>query len=156
MTEERQQRPWSHDIPDGPWDYIVIGTGIGGMVSAALLSKLGRRVLVLEQHNIPGGFTQMFKRPGYRWDVGVHIVGEMSEMSYPGRLLKELTDGRLEWEPVGEVYDEFNFPDGFTIQFPNAKDAFRETLVDAAKKPVQKLQKLFDPKSKIQNPRSKR
>ncbi|NIX24310.1 MAG: NAD(P)-binding protein, partial [Actinobacteria bacterium] len=78
------------------------------MVSAAMLAKLGRRVLVLEQHNIPGGFTQMFRRPGYRWDVGVHIVGEMTSRSYAGRVLESLTDGRLEWEPVGPVYDEFN------------------------------------------------
>ena len=105
MTHRRDARPWSHDIPDGPWDYIVIGSGIGGMTAAALLAKLGRRVLVLEQHNIPGGFTQTFKRPGYRWDVGVHIVGEMSMRSAAGRLLHELTDGRLAWEPVGEVYD---------------------------------------------------
>jgi all-trans-retinol 13,14-reductase len=100
------------------------------MAAAAMLAKLGRRVLVLEQHNIPGGFTQMFKRPGYRWDVGVHIVGEMSAMSYPGRVLDSLTEGRLEWEPVGEIYDEFNFPDGFTIQLPDSPDAFRETLID--------------------------
>ncbi|NIS35537.1 MAG: NAD(P)-binding protein, partial [Actinobacteria bacterium] len=73
-----------------------------------MLAKLGRRVLVLEQHNIPGGFTQMFRRPGYRWDVGVHIVGEMTSRSYAGRVLESLTDGRLEWEPVGPVYDEFN------------------------------------------------
>ena len=95
-----------------------------------MLAKLGRRVLVLEQHNIPGGFTQMFKRPGYRWDVGVHIVGEMSPMSYPGRLLAALTDGRLQWESVGEIYDEFNFPDGFTIQLPDTPEKFRETLID--------------------------
>jgi len=123
-------RPWSHEIPETPWDYIVIGSGMGGMVSAAMLAKLGRRVLVLEQHNIPGGFTQMFKRPGYRWDVGVHIVGEMSEMSYLGRLLQTLTDGRLQWEPVGDVYDEFNFPDGFSIQLPDSREQFRETLID--------------------------
>ena len=123
-------RPWSHDIPNGSWDYVVIGSGIGGMAAAAMLSKLGRRVLVLEQHNIPGGFTQMFKRPGYRWDVGVHIVGEMSQASYPGRLLNALTDGRLEWEPLGDIYDEFNFPDGFTIQLPDSPEGFRETLVD--------------------------
>ncbi len=128
---DQPNRPWSHEIPDGPWDYIVIGSGIGGMASAAMLSKLGRRVLVLEQHNIPGGFTQMFKRPGYRWDVGVHIVGEMSEASYPGRLLQTLTDGRLQWQPVGEFYDEFNFPDGFSIQLPDTPEAFRETLIDA-------------------------
>ena len=100
------------------------------MAAAAMLAKLGRRVLVLEQHNIPGGFTQMFKRPGYRWDVGVHIVGEMSPMSYPGRLLAALTDGRLQWESVGEIYDEFNFPDGFTIQLPDTPEKFRETLID--------------------------
>ncbi len=129
MTD-RTDRPWSHEIPDGPWDYVVIGSGIGGMAAAAMLSKLGRRVLVFEQHNIPGGFTQMFKRPGYRWDVGVHIVGEMSQASYPGRLLNTLTDGRLQWEPLGDIYDEFNFPDGFTIQLPNSADGFRETLVD--------------------------
>ena len=124
----KPDQPWSHNIPDTNWDYVVIGSGMGGMTSAALLAKLGRKVLVLEQHNIPGGFTQMFKRPGYRWDVGVHIVGEMSERSYLGRLLRNLTNGDLQWEPVGEIYDEFNFPDGFTIQFPNTPDAFRETL----------------------------
>ncbi len=124
-------RPWSHDIPDGPWDAIVIGSGMGGMSGAALLAKLGKRILVLERHAIPGGFTQTFKRPGYRWDVGVHIIGEMTHRSFPGRLLSDLTDGRLEWEPVGPIYDEFNFPDGFTIQFPDSPEAFRATLTEA-------------------------
>jgi all-trans-retinol 13,14-reductase len=131
MTTMSDTRPWSHDIPEGPWDYVVVGSGIGGMAAAAMLAEVGRRVLVLEQHNIPGGFTQTFKRPGYRWDVGVHLVGEMTERSFPGRLMACLTDGRLEWEPVGEIYDEFNFPEGFTIQFPNSQEAFRETLIDA-------------------------
>ncbi len=130
-TESALARPWSHDIPDGPWDYVVIGSGMGGMTAAAMLSKLGRRVLVLEQHNIPGGFTQTFRRPGYRWDVGVHIVGEMTERAYTGRLLTWLTDGRLQWESVGEIYDEFHFPDGFVIQFPSSIEGFRQTLADA-------------------------
>ncbi len=123
------QRPWSHEIPEGPWDAVVIGSGIGGMTTASTLAKLGRRVLVLERHVIPGGFTQTFKRPGYRWDVGVHIVGEMTERSFAGRLLADLSDGRLQWESVGPIYDEFNFPDGFTIQFPDSPEEFRETLI---------------------------
>ena len=130
MTVTKRVKYWSRDIPEGRWDYIVIGSGMGGMASAALLSKMGKRVLVVEQHVIPGGFTQTFKRPGYHWDVGVHLVGEMTERSYVGRLLSDLTDGRLAWESVGEIYDEFNFPDGFTIQFPNSKPAFRETLYE--------------------------
>lgn len=130
MAVPKKEKFWSREIPEGKWDYIVIGSGMGGMTAAALLAKIGRRVLVIEQHYVPGGFTQTFKRPGYRWDVGVHLVGEMTERSYLGRLLKDLTDGRLLWEPVGEIYDEFHFPDGFTIQFPNSKPAFRETLYD--------------------------
>ena len=41
---------WSKEGREGPWDYIIIGSGMGGMSAAALLTKLGRRVLVLEQH----------------------------------------------------------------------------------------------------------
>ena len=48
------------------WDAIVIGSGIGGLSTAATLSKLAeKRVLVLERHYTGGGFTQTFRRPGY-------------------------------------------------------------------------------------------
>lgn len=130
MAVQTKEKHWSREVPEGPFDYIVIGSGMGGMTAAALLSKLGRRVLVIEQHLIPGGFTQTFKRPGYHWDVGVHLVGEMTKRSYLGRLLADLTEDRLQWESVGEIYDEFNFPGGFTIQFPNTKPAFRDTLYE--------------------------
>ena len=82
-SQTASTRPWSHEIPEGHWDAVIIGTGMGGMVAGATLAKVGKRVLLLEQHNIPGGFTQTFKRPGYRWDVGVHIVGEMSDRGFP-------------------------------------------------------------------------
>ena len=55
------------------FDVIVIGSGIGGLTCAALLSKFYRkRVLVLEQHFTVGGFTHGFDRQGkFHWDVGV-------------------------------------------------------------------------------------
>jgi len=121
---------WSKTSPDVRWDYIVIGSGMGGMTTAALLAKLGKRVLVLEQHYVPGGFTHMFKRPGYIWDVGVHAVGEVSEKTMTGRLLHRLTDGELQWASLGEVYDEFHFPD-LRIDFPNTPQKFRDNLVEA-------------------------
>ena len=37
------------------WDTIVIGSGAGGLTAAAALAKHGQRVLVLEQHYLPGG-----------------------------------------------------------------------------------------------------
>jgi all-trans-retinol 13,14-reductase len=122
---------------DERWDAIVIGSGLGGLASAALLSNMGKRVLVLERHYVIGGFTHTFKRKGYEWDVGVHYVGEVHrERSVLGQLFNHLTDGELKWEGMGEVYDriifgdeEFpfrsgvqNFKDGLREQFPDAKD----------------------------------
>ncbi|MCC6874838.1 MAG: NAD(P)/FAD-dependent oxidoreductase [Sandaracinaceae bacterium] len=129
--DDEGERPWSKDIPEGPWDYVVIGSGMGGMTTASILAKLGRRVLVLEQHYVPGGFTHVFKRPGYHWDVGVHAVGEVTEHSMTGRILAALTNGELTWASLGEAYDQFHFPDGFRIDFPDSPAQFRQNLLDA-------------------------
>ena len=66
------------------YDYIVIGSGMGGMTAAAMLSKLGKKVLVLEQHYVPGGYTHTFKRKKYLWDVGVHAVGRSNRALHDG------------------------------------------------------------------------
>ncbi len=134
---EARSRYWSKTAPEGPWDALVVGSGMGGMTAAALLSKLGMRVLVLEQHYVPGGYTHTFRRKGYVWDVGVHAVGEVTEHSLTGRLLRGLTDGELEWASLGPVYDAFHYParhageDGFQIDFPDSPHRFRENLVAA-------------------------
>jgi all-trans-retinol 13,14-reductase len=128
-----KDKPWSKRADlTGPWDYVVVGSGMGGMTAAALLSQIGRRVLVIEQHYVPGGFTHSFKRPGgYSWDVGVHAVGEVTERSLTGRLLSALTEGRLRWASLGPVYDEFHYPGDFRIDFPDTPQEFRDNLCAA-------------------------
>lgn len=54
------------------YDVIVIGAGLGGLVSGAYLAKNGKKVLVLEQHNIPGGCATTFTRKGVTFEVGLH------------------------------------------------------------------------------------
>lgn len=122
---------WSTSSPERDWDYVVIGSGMGGMTAAALLAKLGRRVLVLEQHYTPGGFTHSFRRKHWTWDVGVHAIGEVTRHSMTGRVLERLTGGRLKWASLGPVYDEFHWPDGFRIDFPDSPEQFRANLVAA-------------------------
>ena len=56
------------------WDAIVFGSGMGVWASATALSKIGRRVLLLEQHQAFGGLTNSFSRDGFTWDVGIHYL----------------------------------------------------------------------------------
>jgi all-trans-retinol 13,14-reductase len=90
---------------DADYDAIVIGSGIGGLCSAALLSKLGKKVIVLEQHYTAGGFTHAYERNGYEWDVGVHYIGDMGRKSQGRALFDCISGGNLKWAEMDPVYD---------------------------------------------------
>ncbi len=113
----------------GPYDAIVIGSGIGGLGAAAFLSRYaGKRVLVLERHYTAGGFTHTFRRPGYEWDVGLHYIGEVfSEKSEFFRVMDDVTDGKMQWASMGDVYDRIVFPDR-AYDFRTGQKNFRDGL----------------------------
>lgn len=93
-------------------DAIVVGSGMGSLVTAAILAKqAGKRVLILERHYVPGGFTHVFRRSGYEWDVGLHYVGQMDPQSSMRQQLDYLTDGQVDWTSMGRIYDEMRFDD---------------------------------------------
>lgn len=93
---------------NGPYDAIVIGSGVGGLTSAACLARMGQKVLVLEQHYSAGGFNQCFERHGYAWDVGVHCVGEVGHPSSLAHKVSHfISEGRLHWAALHENYDTF-------------------------------------------------
>ncbi len=123
---------------NGPYDAIVIGSGIGGLTTAACLSKAGKKVLVLEQHYTAGGYTHSYSRNGYEWDVGVHYIGDVGHKSSVARKVFDfVSDGALEWAPMDANYDRFyygedqydltagkqNFLDGLYAYFPEEKAA---------------------------------
>lgn len=89
------------------FDAIVIGSGLGGITTAALLAKSKKKVLVLEKHYVPGGFTHTFRRGKYSWDVGVHYVGQVhEEEALMRKIFDYVTEGTLQWAFMGEVYDK--------------------------------------------------
>ena len=74
------------------YDAIVIGSGMGGLTTAALLSELGWKVCVLEQHYTAGGYTHSYDRAGYEWDVGVHYIGDVGAKTRTRRMFDFLSD----------------------------------------------------------------
>jgi prolycopene isomerase len=60
-------------LPPGSYDAVVIGAGLGGLSAAAAFARQGFKVLVLEQHSVPGGYASAFTRPGgFTFDVSLH------------------------------------------------------------------------------------
>ena len=59
------------------YDVVIIGSGVSSLTSAAILSKKGYSVCVLEQHTKPGGYMHCFSRFGERFDTGAHYVGAL-------------------------------------------------------------------------------
>lgn len=117
-----------HQIAEA-WDAVVIGSGMGGLTTAALLAKHTRlRVLVLERHYTAGGYTHSFSRPGFDWDVGVHYIGQVHDPDAPLRRASDhLTEGRLEWRRVPDVYDRAIIA-GHEYEFVSGEQRFRERM----------------------------
>jgi len=75
-------------------DAVIIGAGISGLVDAILVAESGRRVVVLEQHTVPGGYLQQFKRKGVTFDVGFHYMGS----TQPGRPMRQFLEHLQIWD----------------------------------------------------------
>jgi all-trans-retinol 13,14-reductase len=124
------------------YDAIVIGSGMGGLTTAALLSELGWKVCVLEQHYTAGGYTHSYERKGYEWDVGVHYIGDVGAQTQTRRMFDFLSGGQLEWAPMAAEYDRFyigdkvfnakagkqEFRDNLLRQFPNEQQAIDDYM----------------------------
>ncbi|MHA7058214.1 phytoene desaturase family protein [Aquimarina sp. M1] len=123
---DKSYKKFTPDIVFTDDTYVIIGSGIGGLSTAVFLAKAGKKVVVLEQHYTPGGFTHTFKRrKGLVWDVGVHYVGNMDEKSGLRRIFNYLSDNKLKWDSMGDPYD-VAYVDGRKFEFVSGKENFRK------------------------------
>src|SRR6187549_434226 len=72
------------------FDTIIIGSGAGGLAAAICLARAGQKVLVLEQHDVPGGWCHSFNLKGQRFCPGVHYIGLIDKGQSTSRLYEGL------------------------------------------------------------------
>lgn len=112
------------------YDIIIIGSGLGGLECASLLSKAGCSVLVLEQGRQPGGCLQSYRRGQHWFDSGLHYVGGLDN----GQPLHDAFDRlgllSLEWQRLdADGFDRVTIGQQ-TYHLAEGNEHFVETLAE--------------------------
>jgi all-trans-retinol 13,14-reductase len=123
------------------FDAVIIGSGLGGLLCANILSKEGYKVCVVEKHYQIGGCLQNFTREGCVFDTGIHYIGRLGKgevlhqyFKYFGLTekikLKKLDDDGFDIIAFGDTEEEFKYAMGssqfvnkLTENFPSEKEA---------------------------------
>eukprot|EP00985_Skeletonema_marinoi_P035236 scaffold46018_cov153-Skeletonema_marinoi.AAC.1 len=113
----------------GSIDVAIVGSGIGALSNAAVLSRQGFKVAVFEQNSVVGGCTHTFTKDGFTFDTGVHYVGGMS--SVVKNLYDQVSDGQLKWDKIDNTYDViYNGTTGERIEMTDDHDQNRRVLTE--------------------------
>ena len=134
------------------FDTIIIGSGAGGLSTAVCLARAGQKVLVLEQHYVPGGWCHSFLLNGQRFSPGVHYIGQMDKGSSTSELFEALgiANDLVFFKMKKEAYEHCWIGDE-RIDMPAGMDELYETLSDrfpAEKKGLKKYLKVVAQVSK--------
>jgi phytoene dehydrogenase-like protein len=118
------------------YDIIIIGAGLGGLTAGAKLSKEGKKVLIIEQHKIPGGCATTYKRKDFKVEVGLNALGGLDKVDIKQKIFSELG-----------VFDNVKFLR--LAEFYKYRIGEREIVVpDNAEAAIDKLSKEFPEEQK--------
>ena len=112
------------------YDAVIIGSGLGGLECAHILSKAGMSVLLLERGTQAGGCLQSYRRLGLAFDTGFHYVGGLDEGQSLHSGFRHLGLLRLPWQRLDNHFDRVTIGNQ-TFSFAQGYDAFVETLTAA-------------------------
>jgi phytoene dehydrogenase-like protein len=147
LKRERDDMAETASTRETHFDIIVVGSGMGGLTCASLLTQFyDKKVLILESHSKIGGYTHSFSRSvrdrRVSWDVGLHYVGQMGEKSSLRKVMNRVTGGKVQWKKLSDPHQWFIYP-GLKIAVPSSSDQFKSKLMELFPSEVDKIGTYF-------------
>ncbi|MEB3248943.1 MAG: carotenoid isomerase [Merismopediaceae bacterium] len=129
----------------GSWDVIVIGSGIGGLVTATQLAAKGVKVLVLERYLIPGGSAGYFERQGYRFDVGASMIFGFGQQGTTNLLTRALAAVGQSLETIADpVQIHYHLPQGLEVKVHRDYEKFLQELTARFPQEARGIRQFYD------------
>lgn len=140
--------PPEFDTPefDAPeFDVIIIGSGIGGLVTATQLAAKGAKVLVLESYLIPGGSSGYFERNGYRFDVGASMIFGFGDRGTTNLLTRALEAVEVSLDTIPDpVQIHYHLPGDLEILVHRDYEKFLQELSDRFPQEREGIRRFYD------------
>lgn len=134
------------------FDVIVIGSGIGGLVTATQLAAKGAKVLVLERYVIPGGSAGYFEREGYRFDVGASMIFGFGTQGTTNLLTRALDAVNMSLETIPDpVQIHYHLPSGLDLKVHQDYEKFLQELTAYFPHERQGIRRFYDECWKVFN-----
>lgn len=133
-------------------DVIVIGSGIGGLVTATQLAAKGAKVLVLERYLIPGGSAGYFERQGYRFDVGASMIFGFGQNGTTNLLTRALDAVNVNLKVIPDpVQIHYHLPNGLDLKVDRVYEKFLKNLTGYFPHESQGIRRFYDECWKVFN-----
>ncbi|AFZ21133.1 carotenoid isomerase [Allocoleopsis franciscana] len=134
------------------FDVIVIGSGIGGLVTATQLAAKGAKVLVLERYIIPGGSSGYFEREGYRFDVGASMIFGFGTKGTTNLLTRALDAVKVSLDTIPDpVQIHYHLPGGLDVKVHQDYEKFLQELIAFFPHEREGIRKFYDECWKVFN-----
>lgn len=128
------------------YDVIVIGAGNSGMSAAATAAVNGKKTLLLERHNLPGGASTSFRRGRFEFEVALHEMAGVGTKENPGKVRQIFSELGLniDFRQDNELFRAIvPGPDGFDVTLPCDEGKFVEVMEQAAPGCRESMLKMF-------------
>lgn len=114
------------------YDVVVIGAGNGGLTAAIRVLQGGFSCLLLEKHNLPGGFATSFKRGRFEFEASLHELNDFGSPEEPGdirTLFRSLgVEDKIDWIRIPEAYHLITTDKKYDCVMPFGVDAYIEKM----------------------------